>query len=32
VTRPVIEKLYIGQVTAKAAMEDLAKQINALPT
>jgi multiple sugar transport system substrate-binding protein len=31
VTRPVIEKLYIGQVSAKAAMEDLAKQINALP-
>ncbi|MET0850519.1 MAG: extracellular solute-binding protein, partial [Candidatus Rokuibacteriota bacterium] len=31
VTRPVIESLYIGQRTAKAAMEELAKQINALP-
>jgi multiple sugar transport system substrate-binding protein len=31
VTRPVIEGLYIGQRQAKAAMEDLAKQINALP-
>jgi multiple sugar transport system substrate-binding protein len=31
VTRPVIEKLYIGQVPARAAMEDLARQINALP-
>jgi hypothetical protein len=27
----VIEGLYIGQRQAKAAMEDLAKQINALP-
>jgi len=31
VTRPVIETLYIGQRTAKAAMEDLARQIDALP-
>jgi multiple sugar transport system substrate-binding protein len=31
VTRPVIEGVYIGQRPAKAAMEDLAKQINALP-
>ena len=31
VTRPVIERLYIGQVSARAAMEDLARQINALP-
>ena len=30
-TRPVIEDLYIGQKTAKAAMEDLARQINLLP-
>jgi multiple sugar transport system substrate-binding protein len=30
-TRPVIEDVYIGQKTAKAAMEDLARQINALP-
>lgn len=30
-TRPVIENLYIGQVSARAAMEDLARQINALP-
>jgi multiple sugar transport system substrate-binding protein len=30
-TRPVIETLYIGQRTARAAMEDLARQINALP-
>jgi multiple sugar transport system substrate-binding protein len=31
-TRPVIETVYIGQTPARAAMEDLAKQINALPT
>ena len=31
VTRPVIESIYTGQRPAKAAMEDLAKQINALP-
>ena len=31
VTRPVIETVYIGQRPARAAMEDLAKQINALP-
>jgi hypothetical protein len=31
-TRPVIETVYIGQHPARAAMEDLAKQINALPT
>jgi multiple sugar transport system substrate-binding protein len=31
VTRPVIESVYTGQKPAKAAMEDLAKQINALP-
>jgi ABC-type glycerol-3-phosphate transport system substrate-binding protein len=31
VTRPVIESVYTGQRPAKAAMEDLAKQINALP-
>ena len=30
-TRPVIEDVYIGQKTAKAGMEDLARQINALP-
>ena len=30
-TRPVIESVYIGQRPARAAMEDLAKQINALP-
>ncbi len=30
-TRPVIETLYIGQRPARAAMEDLARQINALP-
>jgi multiple sugar transport system substrate-binding protein len=29
--RPVIETVYIGQRPARAAMEDLAKQINALP-
>jgi multiple sugar transport system substrate-binding protein len=31
-TRPVIETIYIGQKPAKAAMEDLARQIDALPT
>jgi multiple sugar transport system substrate-binding protein len=31
-TRPVIESVYIGQRPARAAMEDLAKQINAMPT
>jgi multiple sugar transport system substrate-binding protein len=30
-TRPVIETIYIGQRPARAAMEDLARQINALP-
>ena len=30
-TRPVIENLYIGQKTAQASMEDLTRQINALP-
>jgi multiple sugar transport system substrate-binding protein len=30
-TRPVIEAVYTGQKPAKAAMEDLARQINALP-
>jgi len=30
-TRPVIESVYTGQKPAKAAMEDLARQINALP-
>jgi ABC-type glycerol-3-phosphate transport system substrate-binding protein len=30
-TRPVIESVYIGQKPPKAAMEDLARQINALP-
>jgi multiple sugar transport system substrate-binding protein len=30
-TRPVIETVYIGSRPAKAAMEDLARQINALP-
>ena len=30
-TRPIIETIYIGQKTARAAMEDLARQINALP-
>lgn len=30
-TRPVIETVYIGQRPARAAMEDLAKQINAMP-
>lgn len=29
--RPVIESIYVGQKPAKAAMEDLARQINALP-
>jgi len=31
VTRPLIESIYTGQKPAKAAMEDLARQINALP-
>jgi multiple sugar transport system substrate-binding protein len=31
ITRPVIDSLYTGQKPAKTAMEDLAKQINALP-
>jgi multiple sugar transport system substrate-binding protein len=31
VTRPVIETVYIGQRPARAAMEDLARQIDALP-
>ncbi len=31
VTRPLIESVYTGQKPAKAAMEDLARQINALP-
>src|SRR5262245_9275631 len=30
-TRPVIESVYTGQKPGKAAMEDLARQINALP-
>ncbi len=30
-TRPVIETVYIGQKPGRAAMEDLAKQINAQP-
>jgi multiple sugar transport system substrate-binding protein len=30
-TRPVIEAVYTGQKPPKAAMEDLARQINALP-
>jgi ABC-type glycerol-3-phosphate transport system substrate-binding protein len=30
-TRPVIESVYTGQKPPKAAMEDLARQINALP-
>jgi multiple sugar transport system substrate-binding protein len=30
-TRPVIETIYIGQKPARVAMEDLARQINALP-
>lgn len=30
-TRPLIENVYIGQTNAKAAMEELARQINALP-
>jgi multiple sugar transport system substrate-binding protein len=30
-TRPVIETVYIGQRPVRVAMEDLAKQINALP-
>jgi multiple sugar transport system substrate-binding protein len=31
VTRPVIDSVYTGQRPARAAMEDLARQINALP-
>jgi multiple sugar transport system substrate-binding protein len=31
VTRPMIESIYTGQKPAKAAMEELARQINALP-
>jgi multiple sugar transport system substrate-binding protein len=31
VTRPMIEAMYTGQKPPKAAMEDLAKQINGLP-
>jgi multiple sugar transport system substrate-binding protein len=31
-TRPVIESVYIGQRPPRAAMEDLARQIDALPT
>jgi len=31
VTRPLIESMYTGQKPPKAAMEELAKQINALP-
>ena len=31
VTRPVIDSMYTGQKPPKAAMEDLAKQINGLP-
>ena len=31
VTRPVIESIYTGQRPAKAGMEELARQINALP-
>jgi len=27
----VMENLYIGQKTAKASMEDLTRQVNALP-
>jgi multiple sugar transport system substrate-binding protein len=30
-TRPVIDSIYTGQKPAKVAMEDLARQINALP-
>lgn len=30
-TRPVIEKVYTGQMGAKEAMDDLAKQIEAIP-
>jgi len=30
-TRPIMESVYIGQRPARAAMEELAKQINALP-
>ena len=31
VTRPVIDSIYMGQKPAKTAMEELARQINALP-
>ena len=31
VTRPIVESIYTGQKPAKAAMEELARQINALP-
>jgi multiple sugar transport system substrate-binding protein len=31
ITRPIIESIYTGQKPPKAAMDDLAKQINALP-
>jgi hypothetical protein len=31
VTRPVIESVYTGQRAARAGMEELARQINALP-
>jgi multiple sugar transport system substrate-binding protein len=31
VTRPIIETMYIGQKPPRAAMEELARQINALP-
>ncbi len=31
ITRPIIESIYTGQKPAKTAMEELAKQINALP-
>jgi multiple sugar transport system substrate-binding protein len=31
VTRPIIDSMYTGQKPPKAAMEDLAKQINTLP-
>jgi multiple sugar transport system substrate-binding protein len=30
-TRPVLEKVYLGQMKPKEAMDDLAKQINAIP-
>jgi multiple sugar transport system substrate-binding protein len=31
-TRPVLQSIYTGQRPARAAMEDLAKQINSMPT